>query len=347
MTQAQITANWKRGKADAVYFFYGEDEFTKSECITLALETFLPDFGMRSFNFDQFYGAESKSVAVVNCANQLPVMTDKRMVIVRDAEKLWRSRSGGDESVGKKSAKNEDPILSYLEKPNFDCILIIETTKPGAKNTYPWKALFAKAVTVEFAPPKEAAVIDWLIQRASKVSRTLDMNAARLIVESVGTDLRTNASELEKLLTYVGDRPKITEEDVEQAVGISRTFNSFELTKAIGAGNKQKASEIALRMIVEDKSAKYILVPAIGKYLEQLIVAKEMANENDAAIAGALGLYGGAAYFVKDYTSAARRYSRASLDSALKSFTQTEFESRIYKMDDAMLFQKLIAEIMP
>ncbi len=350
MTQAQIIASWKKGKADAVYFLYGEDEFTKSEFIALALETFLPDFGMRSFNFDQFYGSEGKSVDVVNCASQFPVMADRRMVIVRDAEKLWRSRATAAEPVAKKSSKSsshEDPILSYIEKPNFDCVLIIETTKPGAKNMHPWKEFFAKTVTLEFPPLKETAVIEWLIARAGKAGRTLDFNAARLVVESVGTDLRTNSSELEKLFAYIGDRSTITEEDVEQAVGISRTFNSFELTKAIGAGNAEKASEIALRMIAEDKSAKYIIVPAIGKYLEQLIVAKEMEREGDQAIAQALGLYGGAAYFVKDYTIAARRYSRAALDTALKSFTQTEFESRIYKMDDTMFFQKLISEIMP
>jgi DNA polymerase III subunit delta len=350
MTIKQIISDWRKGKADPVYLFYGDEEFLRNEALNEVVNAFLPDPAMRSFNLDQFYGNETKISTVIQCASGFPVMNERRVVIVRNAEKLYRFRDSDDDDEGSKGKDHPDVIatINYLEKPNFDCILILDCTKPGAKNTYPWKAIFAKAHTVDFVPLREQETADWIRERAKKQSRNLSERAAQTLVDYIGTDLRSQSTELEKVITYAGDKDEITETDVKAVVGNMAQHDAFELTKAIGAGNKKLASEIAIRMINEDKSARFPMFAVLIKYLEQLVVAQDMSAKrlSDKDIAAAIGLYGGGAYYVKEYISASHKFSRSSLDRAVKSLVGAEYQTRRAKIDESLLVQRLILEMM-
>ncbi len=346
-TIQQTEKDWKAGKADSIYLFYGEEEFLRAEMLGRALDTFIPDVSLRSFNYDQLSGNDHKINDVINCAKNYPVMAEMRVVIFREAEKLFKTRTG--EKVTPKDESRFDPLYNYLEDPNRNTLLIFDFDKSGNKTHYPWKSLFAKATAVEFPALKEPAAIEWIARRASKAGRTLETNAAQSLVAHLGTDLRTLASELDKLLAYAGDNEKITIKDVEATVGVSPTYNIFELQHAIGSGNKGRAAEIALRMLEADKGARYPMFAFLSKYLEQLAIAREMSErrESDPAIAQAMGLYGGGAYFVKDYISAAKRYPAGKLDGALRALVRAEFDTRRVKIDDSLLVERLIAEITP
>ncbi len=347
MTIQQLEKSLKAGKPDAIYLFYGEEEFLRAEMLERTLDTVISDFSLRSFNYDQLSGYDHKINDVINCAKNYPVMAEMRVVICREAEKIFAVRKG--EKVGPKDEGKFDVLYHYLEDPNRSTLLIFDLDKPGNKTHYPWKALFAKATSVEFPPLKEPAAMEWIIERAKKSGRTLDPDAAHSLVAHLGTDLRTLASELEKLLAYVGDSASIKAADVEATVGVSPTHNIFELQKAIGSGNKGRAVEIALHMLKADKSARYPMFAFLSKYLEQLAIARDMSGrrESEQAIAQAMGLYGGGAYFVKDYISAARKYSSEKLDDALRSLVRAEFDTRRVKIDDSLLVERLIAEITP
>jgi len=342
MTHVALRADWRKGKSLPVYLFYGEEEFLRREALDLAVETFVPDVATRSFNYDIFYGGETKVSEVLGCCASFPVMAERRLVVVRDADKLFKGRS--------KEEKTDDPFRAYLAKPNFDTVLILETAKPGAKNTHPWKDLFAKAETVEFTLLSDGATAKWLVDRAVHYGKTLDDEAAVLLVAYTGTDLTGLAGELEKLAAFVGDgRERITSDDVKEIVGKSKSYNVFEFTKAIGSGNREQATTIALRLFADDSRAWYQTIPMVARYFEQLSVAREMLDtrSDQKAIAEALGLYGGAAYFANEYMNAARRYTPQKLDAAHKAILRIERESRISRPDERLLIQIMLSEIMP
>ncbi len=346
-TFQQIEKAWRAGKPDSIYLFYGEEEYLRAEMLGRAIDTFIPDASLRSFNYDQLSGNDHKINDVINCAKNYPVMAEMRVVICREAEKVLSARKG--EKAGPKDESRFDVLYNYLEDPNRNTLLIFDLEKPGNKAHYPWKALFAKTTPLEFPILKEPAAIEWITERATKAGRTLETKAANSLVAHLGTDLRTLASELEKLLSYVGESSVIKASDVEAAVGVSPTYNIFELQKAIGSGNKGQAVEIALRMLEADKSARYPMFAFLSKYLEQLSIAKDMSSrgEGEQSIAQAMGLFGGGAYYVKDYISASKRYSQAKLDSALRAMVSSEFDTRRIRIDDSMLVEKFIIEITP
>jgi len=347
-TIQQTEKAWKAGKPDSIYLFYGEEEYLRAEMLQRAVGTFIPDPSLRSFNYDQLSGNDHKIHDVINCAKNYPVMAEMRVVICREAEKIFKTRTG--EKVTPKDESRFDVLYKYLEDPNRNALLIFDFDKSGNKTHYPWKALFAKATPVEFSSMKEPEAIQWIASRAEKAGRTLETKAAQSLVAHLGTDLRTLASELEKLISYVGESSTIKAGDVEAVVGFSPSDNVFELTKVIGSGSKARAAEMVLRILSADKSARYPMFAVLSKYLEQLIIAREMSDrrESEPAIAQAIGLYGGGAYYVKDYITAARRYSSAAkLDDALKALVRAEFDTRRVKIDDSLLVERLIAEITP
>lgn len=345
MTYQQLEKQWRSGKADSVYLFYGEEEFLRTELIRKAIDLFLPDASLRSFNLDQFDGAESRLVDVLASAKAYPVMAEARVIICRNFEKFFVRRGKTDDADSPKNAL----IADYLEDPNRSTLLILDSTKPGAKNTHPWKGLFINATPIEFAPLKEQDAMEWICDRAAHFGKKLDTRGAKMLVDLLGTDLRQLSSELEKLVTYVGSEEAITTADVEATIGVSPQYNVFELNKAIGIRNKTLASEIVVRMFEADKKALFMTLFNLAKYFEQLVVAREMSHnrESDQAIAKALDLYGGAVFYVKNYVAEARRYTAIELDNAIKAIVATEYQTRKTSMvDDCLLVQQLIAEIL-
>ncbi|MBS1902595.1 MAG: DNA polymerase III subunit delta [Bacteroidetes bacterium] len=342
MTPEQIEKAWKSGRADAVYFFYGEEEFLRDELLRKAIELLQPDAALRSFNFDQFDGAEAKLRDILAAARAYPVMADIRLVICRNCEKLFTARS-----EQRKQEENE-MIAGYLEDPNRSCVLILDTSKPGAKNTHPWKGLLANSTAAEFAPMRESGATQWIAERAERYAKRLDTRAAQMLVSLIGTDLRALANELEKLVTYVGDNDAITQTDVEACISISPTYNVFNLSKAVGVRNKALATEIVLGIMQADKRGMYGILSTLARYFEQLTVAREMAGKSgDQEIAKALDLYGGAAYYVKDYINAARAFSGKQLDDAMKAIVRAELQTRRARVDETLLVERLVSEIIP
>jgi DNA polymerase III subunit delta len=344
----EIEQSWKAGRPKPVYVFHGEEEFPRSELLRLAPDLLVPDLSTRSFNFDTLYGNETNLRDVISIAQGFPMMADRRLLIVKNAERVLKTKAS-DEKKTKGKQKGDDPLLRYLESPNPETVLIFDMAKLGPRNQSPFKELAAKAAVFEFEVLKEGQVLAWLKSRAKRLGRSISEGAARLMVGHLGNDLRTHANELEKLITYIHDRDQITEQDVEQVVGVSRTYNVFELTKLIGQGDKRMAAQTMLKMLAADRDQRHLLFVMLAKYLEQLIIARECLSRGDGerAIVDTLELRGGAAFFVKDYITAAKRYTRERLDNAMKALIDAERQTRRTAVDETLLMERVLVAIMP
>ena len=340
-----VLKQWKSGKPQPVWVLHGEEEFLRGELLRAAPELFVPDESTRSFNCDILYGAETTMDQVINMARSYPMMAERRLIVVRDAEKILRAKAAGA-SKGKKKAA-EDPLPAYLAQPNPDAVLIFDLEKFGARNQSPFKELSEKATVVEFPVMKESDVIEWDRARAKTIGYTLAVDAARLLVGYLGTALRLHANEIEKLATFAGERKDISVKDVETVVGASRENNVFELTKAIGAGNKPLATEILLRILSQGKDQRQFLFVMLNRFIEQLIIARELAGSGEKAVAEALELRGGAAYFAKEIIQQARRYTRERLDAALRTLVEAEAQTRGRHVNDELLMERVLLGIMP
>ncbi len=347
----ELLKQWKTGKFRPVTVLHGEEEFLRGELLREAPAIVVPDESTRSFNCDILYGSETTIDQVISLARAYPMMSERRLIVVREAERILRSKPAGTATKSrKKSAQNEDPLLQYLNQPNPDTILIFDLEKFGARNQSPFRELVEKAHVVEFPVMKEGEAAAWANARAKYMGRSLAPEAARMLTGYLGVSLRAIANELEKLVIYIGpDRKEISAKDIEQLVGASRENNVFELTKAIGASNKPLAVTIALRMLDQGSDQKQFMFVMLARFIEQMTIARELASkgENERAIAEALELHGGAVYFAKEIIEQARRYSRARLDHALAALLETESLTRMRHASDELLMEMLLVRLMP
>ena len=140
------------------------------------------------------------------------------------------------------------------------------------------------------------------------------MEACRLLQAYVGNSLRAIQNELDKLFTYLGDRNRITLEDVADVVGVSRGFTVFDLQNAIGKKNIADAMRIVKRMI-DTGEAPQLSIMMLTRYFTLVWKVQDMlkygASETEIIAATRIS-----PYYFKDYAEAARRFSSSQIENS-------------------------------
>lgn len=306
-----LTVAFRHGNFKPLYLFYGDEGFLMDELQALAVEHALQPHE-RDFNFDLFHGSEADVRQVLAACASYPVMAQRRLVVVRSFEKLAENRS----------------FKEYAEQPNpAAVVLLLCTTKPNL-SAHPYRALREHAVAVEFKPLYDRQMPGWIDRHAKALGVKIGPGAAQMLAQEVGTDLRTAARELEKLVAFVGERGTITEDDVLTAGGHLREFNVFELQKAIGAGDRVRATAIVERMLQQASSHRgeaLMLVTMLTRYFQKL--RKLAACQAQAVPARELARHIGVSpFFLKEYQVALQRLGPVTIRRAFEAMLAADYE---------------------
>ncbi len=304
-----LAVAFRHGNFKPLYFFYGDEGFLMDQLQALAVEHALEPHE-RDFNFDLFHGSEADPRQVLAACASYPVMAQRRLVVVRSFEKLSDNRSFKD----------------YAEQPNPTAVvLLLCGTKPNL-SAHPYRALREHAFAVEFKSLYDRQMAGWIDSHAKTLGLKITGGAAQMLAQEIGTDLRTAASELEKLVTFVGTRGTITEDDVLTAGGHLREFNVFELQKAIGAGDRVRATGIAERILQQAASRRgeaLMIVTMLTRYfliLRKLAAAQALPQRDLARHIGV------PPFFVKEYQQALRQLGPATVRRAFEALLAADYE---------------------
>ena len=140
--------------------------------------------------------------------------------------------------------KEAQALIDYAENPIPEACLVVTSNKVDRKRKL-FKMLTGLKTAIPCEAPKENELISWVRKRAEESNYSLSSNAARVLVNRVGARPGILAKELEKTLIYAGANKLISEKDVAEVVGESKTENIFALTEAL----KTKNPETALRLL--------------------------------------------------------------------------------------------------
>jgi DNA polymerase-3 subunit delta len=154
---------------------------------------------------------------------------------------------------------NRSELEAYAERPAATGVLVL-LVKTWPSNTRLAKIVERCGWSIECKPPKESELAPWLIAMA-KVhgGKALEEHAARLLVELAGPDAGILISELEKLITYVGDRPAIERGDVSKMVGTGRVETVWRILDAATGGKRGAALEDLDRLLATGENAVGLL----------------------------------------------------------------------------------------
>ena len=234
----------KRGTFDGAYYVHGEDDFQKDDAVKQLVEAAVEP-AMRDFNMEVLRAQETDAKALDAALSALPMMADRRIVVLRDAGAL------------KKDARKV--LDRYLEKPSPDILVILVETAGGKAD----KALSMNSTPMEFEFLSADRIPRWISHYATThFGARISAEAADLLQIAVGTDLHQLVSELDKLASYANGR-EITEDDVGAVVGVRRGETMADFLDEVVHRNVAKALELLPVILSQPKTSGVQLVMAL------------------------------------------------------------------------------------
>jgi DNA polymerase-3 subunit delta len=248
------------GRVQALYLLVGCETYLRDRAARTISDAALSGTLLREFNETSFSLVAESAMSAIAAAEQLPMMSERRVVRVKDFAKLRDA--------------DEEIMVRYLERP-LDSTTLIFVADDLDKRKKLTKALLANCVVVEFPAVKDAEAKTWARTRLKELKTTADDRVLSEVVRLVGTNLQTLSSELEKLSAAAINSRQITAEMVDQLVDRSRELSNFDLGDQLVAGDRRRALE-TLHRLLEDDVAPVMLLGLIASNYHRLALAKEL-----------------------------------------------------------------------
>jgi len=258
-TYLSIKKEVSSGNIKPVYYICGEESFFV-DALQDDLMALVPN-ELKDFNFDLFYGSETIISKVLSSARSFPMMSDRRMVILRDFQGLLdRTKTSMNEDELQDTSGGlsvVDELMQYLHKPNPSTILIITDKKKPAGNTKFGTLLknSDQVVLAHFEPIHEDQLPDWIIGWfKQRYNRVISSKAAFILANRTGSDLTLLSTEIDKLCTFKNTNEEISESDIEKLVQVRREISVFELKEAILSKELSKSLLFSEQMLHNTKT---------------------------------------------------------------------------------------------
>lgn len=307
----QIVADIKKGDLKPIYFLMGEEPYY-IDAISDYIEANILAEEEKGFNQMVLYGRDVTIDEIVGNAKRYPMMAERQVVIVKEAQDLSRTI---------------EKLVSYAENPQPTTVLVMNYKyKKIDKRKTLYKTIKKTGVVFESKKLYENQVADWIRRVLSGQNYTISPKASQMLVEFLGTDLSKINNELEKLKIILPEGTQITPEHIEENIGISKDYNNFELRKAIGERNNAKAFKIINYFANNPKDNPMVVtVSLLFNFFSQLLHFHGLHDKNPRNVASALKIN---PYFVNEYVSAARNFPMKKVSSIVSTLREFDVKSK-------------------
>lgn len=269
----------------------------------------------RDFNQTVVFGSDISASQIVDSVKAFPMMAEKRVVIVKEAQNL----------------KGTEPLVKYFKQPVVSTVLVL-CHKNGSidkrKKIIP-AAQVGGAVIFESKKLYERELPGFITSYFMQHEITVEQKAAQMIADHVGADLHRLTSELDKILISFSEADRmVTPEIVEKEIGVSKDFNAFELRSAIIQRDVYKANLITKYFDNNPKAGSlFSFLPMLFSYFENLMIAFYSPNRsNENAIAQFLELRNG--WAARDYLTGMRNYSGMKTMQIISKIREIDAKSK-------------------
>lgn len=325
----KFAASVEKKKLSRLYFIHGNEEYFIENAVNLLVENAVSE-NERAFNLDLFDGGESNSDNVLSSMLSFPFVGERRLTVVRRFDKMEKRY-------------RLDVIRHLSEIPESNIVCLVTGEIKSSDRSYEQLPEFAEKLT--FNRLKAAELTDFLAQSAASLGKEMEPDAVDRLVGLSGDTLGDLVSELEKLALYVGDKESISVDDVSAAVGKSRSFNIFELQRAIGRRDAGRSQEIAGKMLETGEKPVYINF-MMTRYFLALLQVKHLVGRGAGTKEICTKVFGKWNPYVDEYLAAARAYSLHELRRAIAVLLDADVKLKTggYKDKEAVVIS--LAEIL-
>ena len=309
---AQIIEQVKEGRYSPVYLLMGDEPYYPDLVCRTILDKCI-DPSLKDFNETVRYGADVTAEQIVTAAREFPMMAERRLVVVKDAQ----------------LCKDIESVSVYLESPLESTVLVLLMRGSAAdKRRSLYKLCQKQGTVMESAPLRDYEVPSWIQQHFQDRGLHISPDAAALFAEYAGVELSRIVAETEKLLKNLPQgETAVNVSDIERNIGISRDYSVFELTKELSFRNAPRALLIAGRLGGAAKFKMPAAVSALYTHFNRILrysalLAKTPCptqEQKSSALAGVNP------YFYREYDAAVRNYPLAKSLEAISLLCEYDY----------------------
>jgi DNA polymerase-3 subunit delta len=276
-----------------VYLFQGEEDYFIDQLTDALMENVLTE-SERDFNQTLLYGSDTDVATIMNAARRFPMMAEKQLVVVREAQNL----------------KNIDELSYYASNPLKSTVLVLNY-KHGKLDGRKKLASEINKTGVVFESKKlyDNQIPAFINSYLQMKQVTIDGKSAQLLADYLGVNLNKLTGELEKLCISLPEtQRRITPELIERNIGISKDYNNFELQDALAMRDILKVNRIVNYFEANQKSNPLIVtMTVLFNFFSNLMVCHYEQDKSENGIKNALGLRFG--FQVTSYLRAMKNYN--------------------------------------
>jgi len=309
-----IIADLRVGKYAPVYFLEGGEPFFIDQ-ISDYIEQNALDDTEKGFNQVIQYGKDIDCMTVVNQASQFPMMAQRRVVIIKEAQGVQ----------GLKNKAKSTALKRFVENPIPSTILVIchkNGTIDGRSAL--GDALKKNTVYLESKKLYDNQVPDWIKMHVKELGYDIDYKAMMMILESVGGGLNNISNEIKKVLVNFENEKQILPDHVQKYIGVSKDYNVFELQKAIAMHDFPKAVKI-INYFAQDpsKNPAIQIVSVLFGFISKALVTAQNLQAPDAKIASILRV---PPFQVRELKMTAQAYGLGKLTEIVAAFRTADLQ---------------------
>ena len=338
-----ILSELKKGIYRPVYLLMGEETYY-TDVISNFIKDNAIDESLRDFNQTILYVKDYKVADFVAEAKRFPMMGDKQVVIVKEAQVALNESNEND----------IESLKKYLEKPLLSTILVICYMNGTINRKKKINAEIVNAVSqcggIVSITQKlyDYEVSSWLQRYLTENGLQTDQNTLQILAENIGGNMNRLANEIEKLKLALPQGEKIIKPQlVEDVIGISNEYNNTILCDSILKRNIIRASKIVAQYSKDIKNNPiFPLISILLKAFYNVLIIHYSENKQESVIAERIGV--SSTYIAKNYIIASTIYSAKKCMKNIAILRDIDCKAKginsVASMED--LYKELIFRIM-
>ena len=310
MNYKELSLAIRNKNLEPVYFLMGEESYY--------IDKISNDFATKILNEDEktlnqiiLYGKETTIEKVLLEAKQFPFGSEKRVVIVKEAQNL----------------KNIELLDKYLDNPQMTTILVLAyKSKSIDKRKKFGRELNNKCVVFTSNKLYDNEIPRWILEYTINKGFQIEDSATIILSEHLGSDLSKISNELNKMMLAINRSETITSKLIEYHIGISKDYNIFELQKALGERDVLKANRIINYFAANPKNHNIIpIISNLFYYFQKIMIYHFLKDKSIQSVSSKLKIN---PFFVKQYQRASDKYSKKQLFNIFKQLKEYDLKSK-------------------
>ena len=310
-----------------VYLIYGTQQLRLEQALE-RLRNRLSAVADLDFNLQTFRGDSARAEDIIAACNTMPFMSDRRLVIVRDTERL--------------SKADLDALTAYVRDPAETTTLVLVAEKIDRRLAL-YSAVDKLGGVAEYKAPKKSEYPAAVLEMFSARGRSAGRDAAESLVKAVGHDLARLSIEVDKVVAFAGEQRTLSRNDVEEVMSTTASTSIFEYLDALGSRDARSCLRHTNELLAQGETTNRLHAMAVTR-LRDLITAQTLASRGQGSSAALASALRRQEWQVRDYARQSGRFAPGELVDALRQAAAADAEMKTSR-DSRLVLERWLLRV--